>query len=72
MKAPTTSYNLSIPTDTFRTLKNMAEQENTSIADLLRRATKLLLFVRSIKTDPDASLLVKRGKDTQEIALELV
>lgn len=68
----TTSYNLSIPTDTYRKIKKIAEQEGTSVAELLRRATKLLLFVRSIKQDPDARLLVERGGEIQQIVVDLI
>jgi len=72
MKKATTSYNLQIPTDTYNNLKEIAEQEGTTIADLLRRATKLLLFVRSIKDDPDAQLLVKQGSEIREIVVDLL
>jgi len=68
----TTSYNLAIPTDTYRKLRQIAEQEGTSIAELLRKATKLLLYVNSIKQDPDARLLVKRGDDLHEIVVDLL
>jgi hypothetical protein len=68
----TTGYNLAIPTDTYNNLKNIAIEEGTSVADLLRRATKLLLFVRSIKQDPEARLLVERGGEIQEIILDLI
>jgi hypothetical protein len=71
MKA-TTSYNLSIPTEIYNNLKKIAAQEGTTIADLLRRATKLLLFVRSIKDDPGARLLVERGGEPQEIVLDFI
>jgi hypothetical protein len=67
-----TRYNLEIPTTTYRTLKKIAEQEGTTVADLLRRATKLLLFVRSVKDDPGARLLVERGGEIQEIVVDLL
>ncbi|MDY7040204.1 MAG: hypothetical protein SVX38_05005 [Chloroflexota bacterium] len=70
--AETTSYNLAIPTETYRKLKQIAEQEGTSIAELLRRATKLLLFVRSIKQDTGVRLLVERGGEIQEIVVDLI
>jgi hypothetical protein len=38
----------------------------------LRRATKLLLFVLSIKQDPDARLLVERGGEVREIVVDLI
>jgi hypothetical protein len=68
----TTNYNLSIPTETYTNLKQIAESERTTVADLLRKATKLLLFVRSIKTDPDARLLVERGGEIQQIVLDFI
>ncbi|MDY7076986.1 MAG: hypothetical protein SXV54_08685 [Chloroflexota bacterium] len=71
MKA-TTGYHMSIPTETYRNLKKMAEQEGTTIADLLRRAIKWLMFVRTIKLDPDARLLVEQGGETKEIIIDLV
>ena len=67
-----TRYNLEISTDNYKHLKTIAEQEGTSVAELLRRATRLLLFVLSIKQDPNARLLVERGGELQEIVLDLM
>jgi len=67
-----TRYNLEISTESYKNLQNIAAREGTSIADLLRRATKLLLFVRSIKEDPNARLLVERNGETQEIVLDFI
>ena len=67
-----TRYNLAIPTDSYEDLKKLASQEETTVADLLRKAAKLLLFVRSIKEDPDARLLVERKGGTQEIVLDFL
>lgn len=72
MKKATTSYNLKIPTETYDDLKEIAEQEGTTIAELLRKATRLLIFIRSFKDDPDAHLLVKRGDDEREIVIDLL
>ena len=68
----TTSYNLAIPTDTYNNLKNIAEKEGTSVAQLLRKATKLFLFLRSIKQDSKARFLVEREGEIQEIILDLM
>jgi hypothetical protein len=67
-----TRYNLDIPSDTYKNLKKIAEQERTTVADLLRRATKLFLFVRSIKQDPNARLVVEREGEYQEIIVDLI
>jgi hypothetical protein len=69
---PRTRYNLELSTENYENLKKIAEQEGTTVADLLRRATKLLLFVLSIKKDPDARLLVERGGEVQEIVADLI
>jgi len=67
-----TRSNFEISTESYKNLQNIAAREGTTIADLLRRATKLLLFVRSIKEDPNARLLVERHGETQEIVLDFI
>lgn len=68
----TTSYNLSIPSETYRQLKQISQQEGTSIAELLRTATRLLLYVRSINEDPNAHLLIERNGRMRELVLDLI
>ena len=68
----TTGYNLRIPTETYKSLKRIAEQEGTSIAELLRSAIRWLLFIRTIKMDPTTRLLVQRGEEApKEIIVDL-
>ncbi len=67
-----TSYNLTIPTETYRNLQKIAEEEGTTVAELLRRAIKWLMFVRTIKLDPDARLFIEQGGETKEIIIDLV
>ena len=67
-----TRFNLEIATRTYKNLQKIAEQEETTVADLLRRATKLILFVRSIRDDPGTRLLIERGVETQEIVVDLI
>lgn len=66
------NYNLAMPIKTHENLKDIAAQEGTTVAELLRRATRLLLFVRSIKNEPGARLLVERKGEMQEIVTELI
>jgi len=70
--AKKTSYNLTIPTEIYRSLKKVAAQDGTTVAELLRRATKLYLFVRSISQEPGARLLVEHNGEPQEIVLDLI
>jgi hypothetical protein len=67
-----THYNLAIPTETYRNLQKVAEQEGTTLADMLRRAIKWLFFLRTIKMDPEARLLIEQGGKTKEIIIDLV
>jgi len=67
-----TNYNLAIPNDSYRQLKRIADEEGTSLAELLRKATKLFLYLRSIKQDSNARFLVERGDVIQEIILDLM
>ncbi len=68
----TTRYNLPIPTDTYKSLQEIAEQEGTTVAALLRRAIRWLLYVRTIRLDPEARLLVEQGGETKELVLDLL
>lgn len=65
-------YDLEIPANTYRDLMKIAEQKGITIADLLRRATRLFLFVHSVKDDPRARLLLERAGRTQEIVVDLI
>jgi hypothetical protein len=67
-----TRYNLKITTGTYKDLQMIAGQEGTTVAELLRRATKLLLYVHSIKDDTDGRLLIERGGEVQEIVLGFI
>ena len=67
-----TDYNLRIPTSTYTELKAIAAQEGTTVADLLRRATRLLLFIRSIKDDSGARLLLEREGEILEVTIDLI
>ena len=67
-----TNYNLAIPNDSYRQLKRIADEEGTSLAELLRKATKLFLYLRSIKQNSDARFLIERGDVIQEIILDLM
>lgn len=67
-----TSYNLSIPTETYRSLQKIATQEGITMAELLRKAIKWFMFVRTIKLDSDARLLVDQKGDVKEIVIDLM
>ncbi len=63
---------LEIPAKAWRDLIDIAEKRGITTADLLRRATRLFLFVSSIKDDPGARLLLERAGRTQEVIVDLI
>ena len=62
-------YNLRIPTEAYKILVKIARQEEMTIPDLLRRATKLFLFVLLIKQDPSTRMLIEQRRKIQEIVV---
>ena len=68
----TKSYNLAMSTQSYNSLKQIATDDDTSVADLLRKSAKLLIYLRSIAKDPNARLLVERNGEIQEIVLDFV
>jgi hypothetical protein len=66
------NYNLSLSIETYNHLQKIAEQEGTTLAEMLRKAIKWLLFIRTIKMDPDARLLVKQDGEIKEIITDLI
>jgi hypothetical protein len=69
---PWTHYNLNIPNRTYRQLKRIAQQEDTTIADLLRRSMQFFLFIHLIKGNPGARLFIERTGEIQEIVTDLI
>jgi hypothetical protein len=60
-------YNLRIPAKAYISLKKIAKQEKTTIAELLRRATRLLLFIQSARHDSSIRSLVECKSEIKEI-----
>lgn len=69
-KAKVARYNLIMPEKLFEELKKLADEENTSLVDIIRRAIRLGLFVDKVQKDPDAALILrKNGVERQVIIL---
>jgi metal-responsive CopG/Arc/MetJ family transcriptional regulator len=66
------NYNLSITTEVYSTLQKMAERDGSSMSDLLRRAIRLYMYVRTITAGPDARLLVEQNGQIKEIVTDLL
>jgi hypothetical protein len=62
-------YNLALPEELFTELQTLAQNQHTSIADLLRRFIKLGLIASKIDQAPGSTLLIKQGDEEREIIL---
>lgn len=60
-------YSLVVTGSLFNDVQRTAEEEHTSIIDLLRRYIKLGLFISKIANNPDAQIIVRKNGKEQEI-----
>lgn len=60
-------YSLVIPESIFNEVQRTAEEEHTSIIDLLRRFIKLGLLISKISKDPNSQLIIREGDKEREI-----
>ena len=62
-------YNLALPEDMFREVEQLAEQEHTTVLEVIRRSVKLGLLAASVQKTPGASLVIRQGENEREIIL---
>lgn len=62
-------YNLVLPMDLFNAVNQLAEEEQTTVVELLRRFIKLGLIAADVARDPNSKLIIREGKQEQEILL---
>ena len=64
----TVPFNFSIPRDTFNELQEIAEKRGESLVDVILEGLSLRrLFAELQDAGPDNALIVKRGKQFQEL-----
>ena len=62
-------YNLSLPEDLFREVEQLAEREQMTVLEVLRRSVKLGLLAASVQAKPSAALIIREGDTEREIVL---
>jgi|GEM_PF-2256625 len=62
-------YNLVLPIDLFNAIQDIANEQHTSVVDILKRFITLGLIAYDAQKDPNAKLILKEGGREQEIAL---
>lgn len=63
----TKRYSLVIKEPLFDDVQQQAEEDHTTVLDLLRRYIKLGLYFMGILKNPDACLIIKKDEKEQEI-----
>jgi ATP-dependent Clp protease ATP-binding subunit ClpA len=62
-------YSLVLPDDLFEQVERLAERQNTSVVELLRRFTRLGLLATQLQDRPDAALIIREGGTEQRVLL---
>ena len=62
-------YNLALPEDMFRAVEQLAQQEHTTVLEVIRRSVKLGLLAADVQKTPGASLVIRQGETEREIIL---
>lgn len=62
-------YSLVLPEDLFTQVERLAEEEGTTVVEVLRRFTKLGLLATDIQRTPGASLLIRDAAGERQIVL---
>ena len=62
-------YNLVIPNGLFDEVQQLADSENTSILELLKRFIKIGLLLTKFLQSPDTSLILREGNKERELII---
>lgn len=59
-------YSLVLPEDLFQQVQQLAEAEQTTVVELLRRFTRLGLLVHEIQRTPGSSLIIRQPDNSEQ------
>jgi len=62
-------YNLVLPNNLFDEVQSLANKENVSILELLKRFIKIGLVLTKLCQSPDASIIIREGDRERELIL---
>jgi hypothetical protein len=60
-------YNLVLPSNLYEEVQAVADEQNTSIPDLLKRFIKIGLLVAKLSRSPDTTLIIREGGKEREL-----
>ena len=62
-------YLLTLPADLFQEVQDLADRQQTNVAELLRRFTRLGLLAARLQETPGAALIIREGDTEQRVLL---
>ena len=62
-------YSLVLPDELFADVERLAERQQTTVVELLRRFTRLGLLATQLQERPDAALLIREGGTERQLLL---
>ncbi len=60
-------YNLVLPTHLYEEVQTLADEQKTSVLDLLRRFIKIGLLVAKLSQSPDTAFIIREGDREREV-----
>ncbi len=60
-------YNLVLPTHLYEEIQSLANEQDTSVLDLLKRFIKIGLLVAKLSQSPDNALIIREGGKEREV-----
>ena len=61
------NYNLSLSEEVYHALQKIADEEDLTLADLLRKCTRFYLLVRTVIRESNAKLLIEQDGRIREL-----
>ena len=62
-------YNLALPEEVFNAVQQIADEQHTTMLEILRRFIKLGLIAYELEKREDAALIIREGDKEREIVL---
>ncbi len=62
-------YSLVIPDDLYREVERLANEEQTTVVELLRRFIKLGLLITRVQQDPTGAVIIREGGRDRELII---
>ena len=63
----TRRYNLVLPEELYDEVRRLAEKNNTTVVELLRKFIRLGLLAAKIQNDPHSALLIRDGETETKV-----